>query len=238
MTISQVGPIKSSIEFTNAIQGNHTATMSYNLQIVGTVSSNLLKVPTLSQFSTQCANVVLNPVTVYENYWDIYLCGFYNTPAELESIRQTLIGVWETKYPEIKSKCANCLNVDIFAEKIAHTSSSGSPVTRLQYLVYAGVYNLLIEKGKVFDVNKFPSETEINTALRLNNFQSCRSSIIKPITFSVTLCGAVRRENYPIIANDLSMAWKSELATAGGAFGNVNVVIYISDQQEFLSDDV
>ncbi len=227
ITLMQTGTIQSSLEFTSALKANRTATMSYDLNISGTVSSNLIQVPTLSQFKTQCPDVVLNPVTVYDNYWDVYLCGFYGSAADLKSIRQVLIGVWTAKYPEIRPQ----LNVDIFEDKIAHTSSNAATITRLQYLVYASAYNLLIEKGKVLEPNKFPSDSEINAALELNGYKSCRGSIIKPIAFSVTLCGTVKKDDYPIIAYDLSLAWMTELATGG------NVVIYIQGQQEFLSDD-
>jgi len=197
------------------------------------VPSNRIRQPTPNDLKAQCPRIVTNPVTSYNNFWEVYLCGFYDT-KDLTSIRTALLSIWSTKYPDIQASC-NCLNVDIFPDQISHTSSDGQTITRLKYLVYAGVYNLLIEKGKVLDSNKIPSQAEVARALEVSGFKSCRSVVVKPVAFSVTLCGVVRRDEYAAIGGELSQAWQTELTLSGGGGGAVQVVVL--GQEEYLSDD-
>jgi len=197
------------------------------------VPSSQIRHPTPTDFKKQCNSaIVTNPVTTYSNFWEVYLCGFYDK-NNLENLRSTLLGVWLAKYPDIQASC-NCLNIDIFPEHISHQSSGGNTVTHLKYLVYAGVYNLLIENGQVHDFNKIPSQMEITHALEANGFKSCRNLVIKPVDFSVTVCGVVRRDEHAAISSELCHAWQTELALSGGG-GAVSVSIL--GQKEYLSDD-
>lgn len=86
------------------------------------------------------------------------------------------------------------------------------------------------------DMNKIPSQLEIDEALVNNNLKSCRNTIIKPVSFSVTICGEVKRNTYSTIENELTQAWHAELALSG-VVGSGSVRVHIQDQQEYLSDD-
>lgn len=81
--------------------------------------------------------------------------------------------------------------------------------------MYAGVYNLFIENGKVLDSNKIPSQAEVSRALEVSGFTSFRSVIVKLVAFSVILCGVVRRDEYATIGGELSQAWQTELTLSG-----------------------
>ncbi len=109
-------------------------------------------------------------------------------------------------------------------------------ISRLQYLVYASPYKLIIEKGAVNDFNKIPTETEINTALTQNNFTSCRNLVLQPIVFTVTLCGSLGKSSISTLLSDITKAWQIDPINGGVGLNNVNI-IYLN-QQEFFTDDM
>lgn len=104
-------------------------------------------------------------------------------------------------------------------------------------MVYLSNYKLLIEKGKFADMNKIPSDSEITSALSKNNYKSCKSLILKPVTFSITLCGIIKRSDRVNILNKLQLAWQSDF-TNGGGVGNNKVDIYYSSDEEYYSETV
>jgi hypothetical protein len=104
---------------------NHTTTIIYNLSILSSASASLIKVPSSLNFNQTCYSVVLNSVTIYKKYWDIYLCGKYDPYGkEVQNLRKVLISLWNTKYPTIYYSC-NCLNVDIFPNLVQYSNYSG-----------------------------------------------------------------------------------------------------------------
>lgn len=210
--------------------------MFFDVQILNSLSTNSYRVPLGSDYNKQCSSVVINPVVSYNQFWDLYLCGYYTANnIQFETLKTLLLNVWRNKLSYLGASYS--LNIDIFANRIEYLSAAGQPIiTRFQYLVYASPYKLIIEKGVVNDYNKIPTESEINMALLQNNFTSCRTAILQPSVFTVTLCGSLGKSDVDLLLLDIKKAWQSDIQNGGVGLNSVEITFI--DQQEFLSDDV
>ncbi len=109
-------------------------------------------------------------------------------------------------------------------------------MTKFQYLVYANTYSLIIDRSQLTDFNKMVTDNQISTALAQNGYASCKSLIVNPVIFTITICGPFVKSNYNLFISNLIQAWQTE-KSYGGGIGFYNIQISIQSQTEILSND-
>jgi hypothetical protein len=240
--------VKSSLKFSETtLSAEATLSLKYDINILAS-SDDAVIVPTIADYlESNQIPIVTGNVTVYDDYWDLYLCGNFNTSNvnELQRIQLILTRLWSEKYSTIVNAC-QCLYVDIFVTLTQYYSDlSGQPVTRLLYLVYANSFELIIEKNKssqFYSVGQQPDPNQIDAELTKEGFNSCRGLLPLP-TFSITLCGILPTKDYSNLINELKAAWQSNHLIGGGindgseVENNVTILLMSQANSEFITYD-
>ena len=86
-------------------------------------------------------------------------------------------------------------------------------------------------------MSEIVTDGDFETALTSSNYKSCKSMIINPIIFTITICGPFVKSNYFNFVHNLVQAWETDYFMGGGV-GAQNVQINILDKTEVLSNDV
>lgn len=81
-----------------------------------------VNVPTKQDYARYCNDIVAGDVTLYNQYWDLSVCGKLTDAASLGLVREALLKLWRQKYADIHSTC-NCVNVDIFQNLVQYYTS-------------------------------------------------------------------------------------------------------------------
>ena len=86
--------------------------------------TNVIIAPQNTDYNRFCSKVVIYPVVTYNQFWDVYLCGYYSTTTnskQIETLRSTLLTVWRNKLAYLGASYS--LYVDIFLNQIEFLSA-------------------------------------------------------------------------------------------------------------------
>ena len=97
---------------------NQGSSIFYTLSILNMPQQTNVVVPTLADYCRFCPSTILNPLTLYNNYWDLNICSKVTDQNLLDSIRNSLLKVWQQKNPQVPD-----LNVQLFKNLIQYFTS-------------------------------------------------------------------------------------------------------------------
>lgn len=103
---------------------NHSVSLYFDVRLVNPLSTNTIQVPYSTSYSQFCSKVVINPVITYNQYWDVFVSGYYTANSnQFETLRTVLLNVWRNKLSYLGVSYS--LYVDIFKNRIEYLSAPG-----------------------------------------------------------------------------------------------------------------